>query len=430
MRIYHVLLPYLRDNGLVIDGLSLIVFTSILVSCHQNKSPTPDYALPFMWMVRSAMIQTVSDIVSIISFTERHRMLLYVSSMLDFICGYAIAFCFCVFLYRFCRDPKEDNWLWRDIIVFAGLGFLAQSLATSVLIWQGSLVGYSRDATLFPAPLRVAVLYGFTLAVLFLSSFVVLTRRNISHHKKAVLFTYCLIPVVAVPFMLAGIQRSQSIVLVQTVLIYCHIFVQQGKDLAEMESELLNSRMETMLSQIQPHFLYNALSSCVSLCDDDPQLAKKTLLDFSRYLRANLDSLGKKEPIPFTKELEHTRTYLNIEQIRFGEKVRVEYDLQVTDFLLPALTLQPLAENAVKHGITMKREGGTVTIRSSCDENNYYVTVEDDGVGFEKLPEGKEHIGVRNIQGRLASMVGGTLVYESKINIGTKAVITLPKKGK
>ncbi len=419
---------YLSDTGFIIDALTLVVLVTMLVSCHQNKRPAPDYAPPFLWMLNFSLMQTLADMAYSFAYHERLRWLLYGFASLNYITGYCITFSFCVFIYRLCRDVNEDNWLWRDVIIFAGLGFAVQAVAACVLIWQGSLFGLPHDKGLLNLPERTVILYGLTLTVLVLNAAVVVTRK-MPLQKKIILCLYCLIPLAAIPMMLTGVRRSQGFVLVQNVLIYCHIFVIQGRDLAETEAELANSRMETMLSQIQPHFLYNALSSCVSLCDDDPQLAKQTLLDFSRYLRSNLDSLGKKEPIPFDRELEHTRTYLHIEQIRFGDKVKVEYDLRDTDFLLPALTLQPLAENAVKHGITMKRGGGTVTIRSYSDDANWYVEVEDDGVGFEQLPEGREHIGVRNIQGRLASMVGGTLTYDSKVNIGTRAVITLPKKG-
>ena len=419
---------YWKDPGVLIDLLTLVVLGSILLSCYRKGKTDPAYASSFRWMLCLSLLQTVSDLVYVVVYTNHFRRLLYCFASLSYGLGYAITFSFCIFLYRFCRSPQEDNWLWRDVIVFAGLGFAVQILAIVVLCWQGVLFGFPRDIGLLKLPQRALILYGFTLLTLILNACVVMTRKMLLK-KKIILCVYCLIPLMAIPLMILGVRRSQCFVLVQNVLIYCHIFAEQSKDLAETEAELINSRMETMLSQIQPHFLYNALNSCVSLCDDDPQLAKQTLLDFSRYLRSNLDSLGKKEPIPFMREIEHTRTYLHIEQIRFGDKVKVEYDLQETDFLLPALTLQPLVENAVKHGITMKRGGGTVTIRSYGDRENWYVLVEDDGVGFEKLPEGREHIGVRNIQGRLAAMVGGTLSYESKINIGTKALITLPKKG-
>ncbi len=419
---------YLNNPIIVIDFLSFILLSSFVLSILRNRRSAPEYTVPFLWMLIFSLLQTVFDILSSHAYSEQLRALLHFSSAGSYVFSYAISLSFCFFLYRLCREIKGENPIWQRLLAFAAAGYLANGIAVVLLTRWGNLFPMPGEAETMSRIPRALILYGFMLTVL-VTNFVVIVTQQMSTRKTVILCLYCIIPLISAPMIVMGVRRTQIFVLVQDVIIYCHIFAMQGRDLAETEAQLLTSRMETMLSQIQPHFLYNALNSCVSLCDDDPQLAKQTLLNFSRYLRANLDSLGKKEPIPFLRELEHTRTYLDIEQIRFGERVKVEYDLQETDFMLPALSLQPLAENAVKHGITMKRGGGTLKISTRADEENYYVIVEDDGVGFEKLPEEPEHIGIRNIHGRLASMVGGNLTYESTPNIGTKATITLPKKG-
>lgn len=418
---------YLTDSNFTINNLSLVILIALLVSCYQNKKPEVDYTRSFFWMLCFSLAQTIVDSLFCVAYNEQKRHLMYVFSSYTFVFGYCATLSFCIFLYRFCRVNSGENKNWYRGLVVTGVLLVLQAV-TVILLTRFGVMGFPEDSPPISPASRTLILYGMPLPILMLN-FLLVVNQEMSIRKKVILSTYCLIPLCAIPLMLLGVRRNQSFVVVQNVLIYCHIFVIQGRELAESEAELNTSRMETMFSQIQPHFLYNALSSCINLCEEDPALAKKTLLDFSRYLRTNLDSLSKKEPIPFKQELEHTQTYLHIEQVRFGERVKVVYDLQDTDFMLPALTLQPLAENAVKHGITMKRYGGTVTIRSYHDKNNYYVEVEDDGVGFESLPEGLEHIGIRNIQGRLASMVGGTLSYESRLNIGTRAVIKLPMKG-
>ena len=126
-----------------------------------------------------------------------------------------------------------------------------------------------------------------------------------------------------------------------------------------------------MVSQIRPHFMYNALSSIAILCKLNPETAYDATITFSDYLRGNMDSLKQTAPVPFTQELEHLKKYLYIEKLRFADKLNIEYNIQVTDFVLPLLSVQPLVENAVKHGVGMKKKGGTVTISTRETDNAY-----------------------------------------------------------
>ena len=145
-------------------------------------------------------------------------------------------------------------------------------------------------------------------------------------------------------------------------IVFTRIYFQNKIELEKKNSELQKKQTQIMVSQIQPHFLYNTLSAIYVLCDDDPELAKETIMDFSKYLRHNMNSLNGSECVPFEQELKHTETYLAIEKLRFGPKLTVEYDIGCTDFRLPPLSLQPIAENAVKHGVRSRKDGGTVTI--------------------------------------------------------------------
>ena len=203
---------------------------------------------------------------------------------------------------------------------------------------------------------------------------------------------------------------------------------------AEVEKELEIANTSLMISQIQPHFLYNALNTIKYLIKRDPKSAEKAVISFSRYLRGNMDSITQKSPIPFTDELEHTKHYCDIELLRFGDKLNIVYDTPVTNFVIPALSVQPLVENAIKHGVTKKIEGGTVTVTTSEDENNYIVKIQDDGVGFDvqnpdlKPSEAHAHIGVNNVRERLINMVNAEFIIESQIDVGTCATIKIPKK--
>ena len=201
----------------------------------------------------------------------------------------------------------------------------------------------------------------------------------------------------------------------------------------QMQKELYEAKVSVMVSQIQPNFMYNALTSIAMMCQIDPDTAQEATVTFAKYLRGNMDSLKQTNPIPFEQELEHLKKYLYIEKLRFGKKLNIVYDIGTTDFVLPQLSIQPLVENAVKHGVGMKKKGGTVTIATRETDNAYEVIISDDGVGFdptaEKKDDGRSHIGMENTQRRLKDMCGGEVVINSKIGEGTVATVILPKEG-
>lgn len=200
-----------------------------------------------------------------------------------------------------------------------------------------------------------------------------------------------------------------------------------------MERRLQESQISIMLSQIQPHFLYNTLNSIYQLCETNPMRARSMVNFFAEYLRNNLSSLEETGLISFETELSHIKTYLEIEKIRFEDTLEIEYDVKCVDFSLPVLTVQPIVENAVKHGTSKKRGGGTVTISTAEDKEAYIITVADTGCGFDPTmskDDGKLHVGIENVRQRLFNICSGSLAIESKIGEGTVATIRIPKVGK
>ena len=199
---------------------------------------------------------------------------------------------------------------------------------------------------------------------------------------------------------------------------------------AKLEKELEDSRIAIMLSQIKPHFLYNVLNTIYHLYRKEPETAQEAVSSFAEYLRCNMLSIEKNAPIPFSEEYQHIQTYLSLEQIRFRGKLDVIYDVDVTDFKVPPLTVEPLVENAVKHGVTKKRGGGIITISTRRTNGDVQIIVSDTGVGFAPehyMEDGKPHVGIRNVRERLQNMVGGTHSITSSDN-GTTAVVTIPTK--
>lgn len=196
-----------------------------------------------------------------------------------------------------------------------------------------------------------------------------------------------------------------------------------------IEAELKETRISTMLSQIQPHFIYNTLGTIERLCVKSPKMASELVRDFSLYLRGNFSELDSVTPIRFSKEIKHIEHYVNIEKVRFPD-MTIEYKLEAPDFVLPALSVQPLVENAIKHGLMKLERGGTVVIHSYETERYFCVDVTDNGGGFDMSApiNKKEHIGLYNIRERLSAIVNGVLSVESKVGVGTTASIKIPKE--
>jgi len=204
------------------------------------------------------------------------------------------------------------------------------------------------------------------------------------------------------------------------------------EQITDLENELLQSQISVMLSQIQPHFIYNALNVIRGLCHIDPEMASEAIDEFSGYLQGNLESLIINRPVTFERELRHVKLYLSLEKKRFNERLNVVYDIGIDNFQIPALTLQPIVENAVRHGVTKREEGGTVIIRTEESDRDVIITVIDDGIGFVSgsLNKGERiHIGIANVKKRLLAMCNGRLCINSEPGAGTTVIITIPKEG-
>ena len=199
----------------------------------------------------------------------------------------------------------------------------------------------------------------------------------------------------------------------------------------KLEKELEESRIALMLSQIQPHFIFNILGTIRGLCRENPEQAWRGLGDFSSYLRANMNALTNEKSIPFERELAHVEAYIRLEQMRMGEKLNVVYDIQEKAFSLPPLMLQPLVENAVKHGLFYRENGGTIIIRSRQMNGKILLSVQDDGVGFEAAAkeadfDQREHHGLHNVRSRAEKMLGGSLRIESHSERGSTVTLEFP----
>ena len=272
------------------------------------------------------------------------------------------------------RMKSKRNWLYIGAILPL-ITFGADAIMTAIGIWKGG------------------ILSGYAFIALFAAAMVVVLR---------------IIP--------RGINAAAKAKELET-------------EKTALNAQLAESRISTMISQIRPHFIYNTLGSIEQLCDIDPEKAGEMVHNFAKYLRGNFGELDNPKPILMSQEMEHVQYYVSIESVRFPD-MTFSFKMDSNDFHIPALTVQPIVENAIKHGLMKLPKGGTICITSYETADNYYVSVEDNGVGFDtrELLDERKHVGIRNIRGRLKAMVNGTLEIESTEGVGTKVLITIPKE--
>ena len=190
--------------------------------------------------------------------------------------------------------------------------------------------------------------------------------------------------------------------------------------------EIAEQKAKIMVMQMRPHFIYNTMTSIYCLCNQDTVLARQVILDFTNYLRKNFTAIASSEPIPFSSELEHTRAYLAVEQAQYKDSLFIDYDIQHVMFRVPPLTLQPIVENAVKHGRDPYAGAFHISIKTRRTNSVSEITVADDGRGLSSNFNLKQHTTLNNIQERLKIMCGGSLSIKPNDGGGTLVIVTIP----
>ena len=276
--------------------------------------------------------------------------------------------------FEFCTTKEKGRWFYFGLILPL-VSFCLDVIMTDLGLWQGGLSSK------------------YVFAVLFIAAMVAVLK--------------------VIPNSINALAKAKALETEKIVL----------------NAQLTESRVSTMMSQIRPHFIYNTLGSIEQLCNIDPPKAGELVHNFAKYLRGNFRELDNPKPILMSQEMEHVRHYISIENVRFPD-MTFTFDMKSDDFHIPALTIQPIVENAIKHGLMKLEKGGTIRVICYETDTHYCVRVEDDGVGFDTavLFDERKHVGIRNIRGRLKAMVNGTLEIESTEGVGTKVLIMIPKE--
>jgi len=282
----------------------------------------------------------------------------------------------------------------------------------------------------------------FTAHILFLAAVIksiiyaagrVMSNDSLSRgsYNLFIIFAAFLPQMVSAGFYSQWQVRSGGFAASVTMLIVCeYLEARRQRDLDYREQTVKIRQAKIMSEQMRPHFIYNSLMSIQYLIHTDPEAAADCLNDFSGYLRGSIDALTSEKPIPFKTELEHIRQFVKLERAGSPYDFKMESDFEAEDFMIPALTVQPIVENAVKHGALSRRDGtGTVRITTRFKGEYIQIVVEDNGIPVSMTEKESQHrsIGIDNARARLAAQCGGTLTVKHT-DTGTTAIITVPKE--
>lgn len=364
---------------------------------------------------------------------------LWSGTVIYYLSAVPMVYFFTCYITEYMSERTKVSMLYKKIVLVMGIVY---SIGVLLSLRRGLFFSISKENIYQRGDwfwFSQAIPFFVYLLVFF---FIFLYRNHFSRRERWIFSSYILFPAFAEGIQMAfyGVALLNTAITVSLLVIFINIQLQRELLLEHQETEMTKMRISMMLSQIQPHFLYNALTAIRQLCDIDPRQAKEAIRDFAWFLRANMDSLTNEEPIPFEQELKHTKRYVNLEMQRFRGRFKVNYDIQAAEFTIPPLTLQPIVENAIRHGVMKRAEGGTVTVRAEEDEREFRILVCDDGVGFcakgvgeREMPDRSaenSHIGTENVRKRLQAMCRGTLELDSKPGEGTTALIRIPRRDK
>ena len=418
--------------GLLVFSILVTIF--ILLGCVGYKSRKLSYMRNFVWIVCMNLVMQLGECgLWIMKLGFENEWLTKLFAFFSYGGGTVMALFYLICILNFVeeRGAADVSYIPANIMmIVCGIYLLLVFLS----MFNGMLFQVDVNGNLTDGPCYwISWLFDpITLIIVF---FVVLHYRK----KLGIFDTLVMLSIGLISFVTTGLQFVWYPVpellacTLALLLMFMLLYREMSKKIVENERELMQSQMSLAISQIQPHFLYNTLSTIAELCHNDSAMAEEVTKHFSLYLRGNLEHMSDSFPVDFSKELKHVQTYLWIEKIRFVDDLQVVYDIQTEDFLIPALTVQPLVENAVKYGMMGSENVCTITISTKCVKKGYQVIIEDDGAGFapdEVKKDGRKHIGIDSVRSRLKYMVGGTLTISSEIGKGTRVVIEIPGKEK
>lgn len=359
--------------------------------------------------------------------------LVKILSVFSFVFGYIFAGTYLQFIVTYTENKKLIRTIPK-ISVSLGVIAIIPVVASIFTGWYFTV----ENGTFIQQPLYI---YNFIYVLIIYTALAVIcfTQEKVPVTAKLTSIASILLHIAAVigQTMYPSLKIVYPATCIAVLMAYMMIYAKRGQLLQEAQEELSRAQVSMTLSKIQPHFLFNSLTSISQLCLTSPEEAHTSIDEFAKYLRMNMDCLGNNNVVDFETELAHTKTYLKLEKLRYEDRLNIIYDITCDTFKIPSLTLQPIVENAVRHGISKLDEGGTIKISTHQVDNEYVIVVKDNGVGFlydeqksktihSLSTNVRSHIGLENVEARLRAMCNGRMEIASNIGSGTTICLFIP----
>ncbi|MBO4396245.1 MAG: histidine kinase [Eubacterium sp.] len=329
-----------------------------------------------------------------------------------------------LFMLHSSGEHIVKSMLFKLVILFLGI----YSIMLIVTQFTGAVYDVTPDNQFIQG--RLYALWVMSLAMIMVLNIagVLKRRKRLSKRLFSALLIY-LVPMTAALFLHIFVNVEVILVFgmaLFALLMFGIILRDNIEHYMKQQQVIANQHADIMALQMRPHFICNAMMGIYYLCDQDPDKAKQVTLDFTTYLRKNFAAFASESMVPFRDELEHTRAYLAVEQAQLEDSLFVSFDTPHILFRVPPLTLQPIVENAVKHGMTSSNDPVHISVVTVQTDTANEIIVEDDGPGFNPVDDDEPHIALNNIRQRLEMICKGKLIISSRESGGTSVKVTVP----
>lgn len=412
----------------------LIVFMS-----RNDKNPRNKY---LFYALLTEAFQLVSDVLAIVfrgNLSESAYYIVRISNFSVFFCNYLTAILCCFYISTMIENiPQQKMKSWKitvSAVSILGIILLIISQFNNMFYYFDEANTYFRAKYYF-INMDITIL---TLIICILQ--VIYYRKNIRKSSFVIITAYLAAPLIVglIQIYFYGLSLTNGVNALMLVLVFMvhevnksRKLVEQEKELAEQQIELSDARVNILVSQIKPHFISNTLLMIQGLYNENSDRADIIMNTFISYLQENFSDLSENTPVRVSTDLSHAQKYSTIVTQRWPD-MTVEFDIRCDSFFVPAMTVQPLVENAVRHGLLPLESGGEIKVTAFETDEEYCVSIVDNGVGFnvdkpeQKYKDNRKHIGISNIRDRLGIMCGGSLCITSESGKGTCAMIKIPK---
>ena len=326
-------------------------------------------------------------------------------------------------MYR--EHPREMKAMTKIvwIALAAGMALIVCNVFTGVLFTiDPDTSVYTRSDTFY--------LSSAAPVIMTLVSIIAIVKFEGDPRRKIVLLTYILIPLAAmfVQLFTYGSSLQYFAMMFSVVLMYVNIHLGRSTELINNEIKMSRQRAAVMVSQIQPHFLYNALTAIMNIKGNPPE-TREAIADFGHYLRKNLDSISQNHPIPIERELDHVETYLTLRQLKYGDRIHVRMELDDQGFFIPPYTVKIILESAIEYNVVHGVRALDIMIRTDSTDRDHVLIISDHSPSQESLEfVTGSNDDIEILRARVKNMVGGDIENLIRDDGTLDCIITIPKR--